>query len=135
MTTEQNKIMALAAQAETQLGRALKAEADNSVLRSAIRRHRDQKADDRCIEDDDALYEVLGDGIRCDRRVGNKEEMLANCKRFIERRCEGGHWPAYQELELRIATLERRVNMGEIPIASESARFNEPIWDARNSVE
>ena len=59
-------------------------------LREAIETHRSQKADDRCIEDDDRLYEALGDGIKCDRRVGSKEEMLHNCSRFIERRCEGG---------------------------------------------
>src|ERR1044071_4528446 len=68
-------------------------------LEKAIREHRAQKADDRCIEDDDKLYATLGDGIRCDRRVGSKEEMLANCQRFIERRCEAGGWPSYAELE------------------------------------
>ena len=68
-------------------------------LANAIREHRNQKADDRCIEDDDRLYEALGDGIKCDRKVGNKEEMLANCKRFIENRCDGGKWPSYAELE------------------------------------
>jgi hypothetical protein len=25
--------------------------------------------------------------------------MLANCARFIDRRCEGGGWPSYRELE------------------------------------
>lgn len=68
-------------------------------LESAIREHRSQKADDRCIEDDDRLYAVLGDGIKCDRRVGSKEEMLKNCSRFIDRRCEAGGWPTYAELE------------------------------------
>ena len=52
---------------------ALKEERDR--LRSAIVAHRSQKADDRCIEDDDRLYEALDDGIRCDRRVGDKEAM------------------------------------------------------------
>ncbi len=68
-------------------------------LRAAIVEHRAQKADDRCIEDDDRLYEALGDGIKCDRRVGSKADMLANCARFIGRRCEAGGWPSYQELE------------------------------------
>lgn len=72
---------------------------DYDRLARAIKKHRAQKADDRCIEDDDELYEALGDGIKCDRKVGNKEEMLANCKRFIENRCEGGKWPSYAELE------------------------------------
>lgn len=80
--------------------------ADRDALAEAIREHRRQKADDRCIEDDDRLYAALGDGIKCDRRVGSKEEMLANCKRFIERRCEGGGWPSYRELEERLRQAE-----------------------------
>jgi hypothetical protein len=71
-------------------------------LRAAIIKHRSRRADDRCIEDDDELYAVLGDGIKCDRRVGSKEAMLVNCARFIERRCEGGGWPSYAELETRL---------------------------------
>jgi hypothetical protein len=68
-------------------------------LKLAIETHRAQKADDRCIEDDDRLYEALGDGVKCDRHVGDKTAMLLNCARFIERRCEGGKWPSYAELE------------------------------------
>lgn len=75
------------------------------ALRAAIRTHRDQKADDRCIEDDDRLYAALGDGIKCDRRVGDKAAMLANCQRFIENRCEGGEWRSYAELEAENARL------------------------------
>lgn len=71
----------------------------NRELERAIREHRDQKADDRCIEDDDRLYAALGDGIKCDRHVGNRAEMLLNCARFIDQRCEGGVWPSYRELE------------------------------------
>lgn len=68
-------------------------------LKQAIRSHRGQRADDRCIEDDDKLYAALGDGIPCDRRVGDKFAMARSCLRFIDRRCEGGHWPSYVELE------------------------------------
>lgn len=75
-------------------------------LESAIRTHRDQKADDRCIEDDDRLYEALGDGIKCDRAVGDKAAMLENCLRFINHRCSGGGpWKSYAELEQEIRTL------------------------------
>ena len=77
--------------------RALLVERDE--YRAAIISHRSQLADDRCIEDDDRLYAVLRDGIKCDRHVGSKDEMLANCQRFIEQRCEsGGPWMTYQEL-------------------------------------
>jgi len=71
---------------------------------SAIREHHAQKSDDRCIEDDDRLYAILG--LKCDRRVGSKEEMLKNCARFIERRCEAGGWPTYAELETKLAGLK-----------------------------
>jgi hypothetical protein len=77
------------------------------ALSAAIREHRSQRADDRCIEDDDRLYEALDDGIKCDRRVGSKEEMLRNCARFIERRCESGHWPTYQELLAVVRAVSR----------------------------
>lgn len=79
---------------------------ENKRLRDAIVEHRSQKADDRCIEDDDRLYEVLGDGIKCDRRVGDKTAMLINCARFIERRCEQGQWLTYAQLEQKVKDLE-----------------------------
>lgn len=68
-------------------------------LEEAIKSHRSQKADDRCIFDDDELYKVLGDNIKCDRQVGSKEAMLENCKKFIEKRCESGRWATYTKLE------------------------------------
>lgn len=101
-------------------------------LEEAIRTHRSQKADDRCIEDDDRLYAVLKDGIKCDRRVGDKAQMLANCALFIERRCQGGGWPTYKELENqknRLRTMVERLNeyakhpeypQGDPPIVEEA---------------
>lgn len=71
---------------------------ENLRLRHAIAEHHAQKADDRCIEDDDRLYTAAG-LPPCDRRVGDKAAMLENCRRFIERRCEGGGWPTYVQLE------------------------------------
>jgi class 3 adenylate cyclase len=71
---------------------------ERNALRAAIAEHHAQKADDRCIEDDDRLYTAAG-LPPCDRRVGDKAAMLANCARFIDRRCEGGGWPSYRELE------------------------------------
>lgn len=79
--------------------RVAELEAEVERLREAIRTHRGQKADDRCVEDDDRLYAVLGDGIKCDRRVGSKFEMALNCMRFLERRCQGGYWPSYVQVE------------------------------------
>ena len=94
---------------------------ENEKLRDAIIAHRSQRADDRCVEDDDRLYEALGDGIKCDRRVGSKEDMLANCKRFIERRCEGGHWPSYRELENQL--IEYRLTLRAAEHALQSYKY------------
>jgi hypothetical protein len=79
---------------------ALKTE--NARLRAAIVELRDTPADDRCIEDDDKLFAALGDGIKCDRRVGDRFEMLSNCARFIKNRCEDGYWKTYAELEAEL---------------------------------
>lgn len=70
----------------------------HELLLNAIKDHHAQKADDRCIFDDDKLYTAAGLPT-CDRRVGNKLEMVANCARFIDKRCEEGGWPSYVEIE------------------------------------
>lgn len=81
-------------------------EAKDAVL-SAVKEHHSQKADDRCWMDDDKLYAACG--LRAvDRRVGDKQAMLENCKRFIDRRYEGGHWPTYAELEAEVARLKAK---------------------------
>lgn len=81
------------------VGPLLAAAEEAERLRTAIAEHHAQRADDRCIADDDRLYAAAG-LPPCDRRVGDKEAMLENCKRFIERRCEGGGpWKSYAELE------------------------------------
>ncbi len=68
-------------------------------MKDAIRQHHAYHADDRCIEDDDALYAAAG-LPPCDRRVGDKAAMLRNCERFVTQRCEGGGpWRTYEELE------------------------------------
>lgn len=74
-------------------------------LKAAVARHYAQKADDRCWMDDDELYQAAGLPT-ADTQVGDKEAMLANCRRFIDRRCTGGHWPSYRELEEEIARLK-----------------------------
>jgi len=76
-------------------------------LLDAIKEHHGQKADDRCIEDDDRLYAAAG-LPPCDRRVGCKLAMLKNCERFIDRRCEEGGWPSYVELERERDRLKKK---------------------------
>ncbi len=84
-------------------------------LLKAVHKHHDQKADDRCVEDDDKLYEAAG-LPPCDRRVGDKAAMLKNCERFIDKRCEGGGWPSYKELENALKHIASLDNvLGEFP--------------------
>lgn len=56
-------------------------------LRAAIRKHRDQRLDDRCWMDDYELYESLPEGATphyVDLRLLPREEMLKNCERYVE---------------------------------------------------
>lgn len=98
-------IAAKHAELEKQLADAKESE---KKLRDAITEHHAQKADDRCIEDDDKLYAAAG-LPPCDRRVGDKTAMLENCKRFIERRCESGGWASYAELEKQLAAAKEEL--------------------------
>ena len=84
-------------------------ERERDKLLAAIKEHHDQKADDRCILDDTDLYAAAGLGP-ADHGVGDKAAMLENCKRFIERRCKGGGWPTYAELEKQLEALKRRIS-------------------------
>ena len=77
-------------------------------LYEAIKEHHSQKADDRCIEDDDKLYRSAC-LPKCDRRVGSKKAMLKNCERYVNQRCEEGHWKTYAELEAEIVRLNEEV--------------------------
>ncbi len=52
-------------------------------LRTAIRRHRDEKGDNRCHLDDDLLYEVLPEGKPSGKRK-LPPNLLENCKKFFE---------------------------------------------------
>jgi hypothetical protein len=75
---------------------------------AAIRKHYEQRADDRCWMDDVELYVAAGLPVPHDATVGSKAEMLKNCERFLERRCvEGGAWKTYAELEAENERLRR----------------------------
>lgn len=82
---------------------------ENIKLKDAIRNHRDQKSDDRCWLDDQELYKVLGDGNLGDNCVGDKDQMLKNCERYLINRCQGGKWATYAELEEKVTELEKRL--------------------------
>ena len=82
--------------------------AQGEQLLAAIRRHHSQRADDRCFLDDIELYAAAGLDP-ADTRVGNKDAMLENCKRFLAQRCEsGGPWRSYAELEAENAHFRQK---------------------------
>jgi hypothetical protein len=93
--------------------RALAAEVEARRLRAAIVKHRSQRADDRCHQDDLELYAALGDGVQADNTMPPREEFLANCARFYDRRCQGGDWPSYQQLEAENARLRLLVEAAD----------------------
>lgn len=78
-------------------------------LYTAIKKHHDQKADDRCWMDDNELYAAAGlDGA--DTRIGDPAAMLENCKRFVTLRCfNGGPWKSYVELEAENEKLRKDI--------------------------
>lgn len=116
------------------------ARAQADKLSRAIVEHHKQKADDRCWKDDDALYEAAG-LPKVDRRVGSREEMLDNCRRFPAQRTEPGGWPTYAELEERntrqaleigsirgaYAEIQAKLVGHEETIAAQSARIRDLV--------
>jgi len=82
-------------------------------LEAAIRKHRDQRGDDKCWLDDQELYNVLGDGNLGDNSLPAKEKFLNNCANYYEKRCKNANWPSYQELEEKIKTLEAQLGQNK----------------------
>lgn len=77
-----------------------------AALEDAIREHRDQKADDRCWEDDLKLYGVLPEGVAdADLRLPPKEEFLGRCALYeAHRRCGTSKpWRSVVSLEAQLA--------------------------------
>ena len=62
----------------------LQAEIDR--LKSAIRKHRDQRGDDRCQLDDEELYAAIGARGDYNPILPPKCEFLESCSRFWEQR-------------------------------------------------
>lgn len=90
------------------------------LLFEAIKKHHDQKADDRCIMDDTELYAAAG-LEPADHHVGDKAAMLRNCERFVDNRCQsGGPWQSYAELEAERDRLQAELKMWK-PMTTEEA--------------
>lgn len=88
-------------------------------LLQAVIAHHGQRADDRCFLDDHLVYAAAGLPV-ADNRVGDKAAMLENCKRFIDKRCAGGGWASYAELESANAKLKAELTQAFERIAAQS---------------
>ncbi len=86
------------------------------TLKNAIKKHRDQKGDDRCWMDDDELYSVLNEPLFA-RPMPSRDKMMKNCEKFIALRTKPdekiddesvqGRWVSRAELEEQ----EKRLNI------------------------
>ncbi len=76
---------------------------DLEKLQDAIRKHRDQRGDDRCWRDDEELYKVLPEGHTPPERDTSVE--LKNCQEFINSRQHPG--TKYVSPEREIETLRK----------------------------
>lgn len=74
-------------------------------LRDAIRKHRDQKGDDRCWMDDELLYQTLPEGYMPPKRDSSVELKL--CEQYIKCRHHPG--TEYVSPQRRIEELEEEV--------------------------
>lgn len=84
---------------------------ENARLMAAITDVHGQRGDDLCWMDTDRIFAAAGLPVP-DRRVGDKNAMLANCARYVETMCAGGGWRSYAELEAdneRLRAALRRV--------------------------
>lgn len=95
-------------------------ESYNETLLAAIRKHRDQRGDDRCWLDDEELYSNLPEGHnKTDMALHSPCEMLANCVRFVaSRQPDGVPYVSPQieieRLKVEVATLQAEVKRLEV---------------------
>ena len=94
-------------------------------LEAAIRKHRDERGDDRCWMDDLELYDHLPEGVgNADLRLAPPEEQLANCRKFVECR---HHGTEYRSPEREIEQLRAKIEQLELEVQT--------LRDFRSSLE
>lgn len=54
----------------------------NQRLKDAIRKHRDARGHDRCWENDQELYALLGEGVPTSPELPPREEFMEGCSRY-----------------------------------------------------
>lgn len=93
---------------------------ENERLKAAIRKHRDQRGDDRCWLDDGELYGVLGEGLS-NQELPPHDEFISNCERYWKCRQSDGE---KYEAASRVRALEA--------VLSVATRKLEQIGNERN---
>lgn len=86
------------------------------LLQDAIRKHRDQRGDDRCWLDDEELYKVLPEGYNPPERDSTVE--LKNCEKYIA--CRHNPGTTYLSPEREIERLKAKIVELEEKLAEES---------------
>jgi hypothetical protein len=82
----------------------LRAEADR--LKAAIRKHRDQRGDDRCWLDDRELYAAIGEADTADLALPPECEFLESCRRYWRKRQDPGQSVGHDPGRMTMAELE-----------------------------
>jgi hypothetical protein len=90
------------------------------ILRAGIRKHRDQKGDDRCWMDDEELYKLLPEGYEAPVRDSSVE--LKQCELYIK--CRHNPGTEYVSPQRRIEELEARVRELEDEVSEERRDAN-----------
>ncbi len=80
---------------------------DYNILADAIRKHRDERGDNRCWRDDEELYKVLPEGYVPPERDTTVELEL--CKLYIQ--CRQNPNTKYVSPQTRIEELEKRLEL------------------------
>lgn len=102
------------------------AQANVAGLRAAVRKHRDQRGDDRCWLDDEELYQALPEGYTPPARDSAVE--LANCQRFIACRQNPATQYVSPEREIeRLRVENARLHAAIDPTVSTPAE--QQFWD------
>lgn len=97
-----------------------KAKVRANMLEAAIRKHKEQREDDRCWMDDFDLYTAIDpeytiEQHKQDAKLPAKQVFLSNCERFYECRQAGVPYQAFSvnvtilQYQKRIAELEKKL--------------------------
>lgn len=100
-------------------------------LREAIRTHRDTRGDDRCWQDDEALYKTLPEGFTPPER--DTLVMLENCIRYV--RCRQNPATVYVSPEQEIKRLRAQVTDLQEANTREVQRYRASKYETTSTID